>query len=73
MSTLSIILGALTALPDLINLLREVMTWLNAASGNDPKGYVVKLGEAMKELNSAESDEDRQKAARAISDAIAGL
>lgn len=73
MTTISIILGALTALPDLIKFLGQVMTWLNAISGNDPKGYVVKLGAAMKELNEAESDEDRQKAARAISDAIAGL
>lgn len=73
MSLAAAILGALTALPAFIQLISEIMTFLNSVSGNDPKGYAVKLGAAMKQLNEAESDQDRQKAAKSIADAIAGL
>lgn len=73
MDPVTAIAGAIAALPDLIKLVQEVMSWINTASGGDPKGYVAKLGVAMKQLNDAQTDEDRQNAAKAIADAISGL
>lgn len=67
------ILGAVAALPDLIKLGGEFMTWLNSASGGDPKGYVKKLGDSMAKLNSAQTDAERQEAAHEIAKSIAGL
>lgn len=60
-------------IPDLVKLGQESWAWLKSASGNDPKGYVKKVGAAMKQLNDAQTDEDRQNAAAQIADAIAGL
>lgn len=69
----SAILAFLTALPDLAKLGTELMTWLKHVSGNDPQGFVKGLGEAMAQLNAAETDEERQRAAKAISDQLRGL
>lgn len=59
--------------PDLVMLGQEFMTWLKHASGNDPQGYIKKVGQAFAQLNLAQTVEDRQNAAKAIADAIQGL
>ncbi len=63
----------LTALPVIIKLGQEFMTWLNVASGGDPKTYIAKLGAAMSNLNAAQTQEERQNAAQEIAKAISGL
>jgi hypothetical protein len=73
MSVLSAVLGALSALPDLVNLIQQFMTWIEKISGNDPKGFIKNIGAAMAQLNAAKTDEDRQNAAKAISDIISTL
>lgn len=73
MDPLSALVALATALPDLINLGKELIAYLDKASGNDAQGYVKKVGAAMSALNAAQTQEDRQNAAKAIADAIAGL
>lgn len=73
MDAATAILTFLTALPDLIKLGVEIMNFLNKASGNDPAGYIKKVGAAMTALNAAETQEERNNAASLISKAIAGL
>lgn len=70
MGIVAAIAGFFQALPDLIGLVKELMTWLNHVSGNDPQGYLKLVGSAMSQLNSAKTDEERQAAAKAIADAI---
>jgi hypothetical protein len=53
--------------------MKEFMAWLNKASGDDPQGYVKKIGQAMAQLNAANTQEERQNAAKAIADSISGL
>lgn len=67
-------LGALiSALPGLIQLLQQFMSMINKMSGNDPAMFVQRVSAAMEAINNAETDEDRQKAANSLSDAIRGL
>ena len=73
MTWLSAILGALQALPALINLGTEFVTWIKHVSGNDPQGYMNNLANAMAQLNAAKTEEDRTNAAKSIADAIRGL
>lgn len=73
MDPLTAFVAFVQAIPDLIELGKELITFLNQASGNDPQGYVQKVGAAMKSLNAAQTVEDRQNAAKLIADAIAGL
>lgn len=67
------ILEVIAALPEFIKLGQQFMTWLNTASNGDPKKYVADLGNAMAQLNSAQTDEERQEAAHQIAIAISGL
>lgn len=73
MSWLSAILGVLQALPDLVKLLNEGVAWLKHVSGDDPQGYVKKVGQAMAQLNAANTQEERISAAKSVADAVAGL
>ncbi len=73
MDPASAIFAFLTSLPDLIKLGQELMIFVNHASGNDPQGYVKTVGEAISQLNKAQTQEERQNAAQAISNAIVGL
>lgn len=67
------ILTALKLIPDILTAFREFTTWLNHVSGNDPQGYVKRVGGAMSKLNNASTDQERTDAAKAIADAISGL
>lgn len=70
---LAAITGFLTALPQLLNMIQGLMSYINKVSGNDPAGYIVKLGAAFNLLSSAQTQEDHANAAKAISDAISGM
>lgn len=73
MAWASAILGLLQALPELLNLGKQFMAWLNQVSGNDPKGFVKKIGQAVSELNDAKTPEERKNAAKSIADVISRL
>jgi hypothetical protein len=72
--TAAAILAGLTAffqaLPDLIKAFTSIGTWLNKVSGNDPAAFIVKLGTALDQLNSAQTQEDKQNATQSIADLI---
>lgn len=65
--------GVLAALPQLLLMIREFITWINKVSGNDPAGFAVKASAAFSQLNNAKTQEDHQNAAKAISDLIASM
>lgn len=67
------ILGFLSSLPEILSTIKQIAAWLNKVSGGDPKGFIVKVGAVMAQLNKAESHEERQDAAKAIADLIARL
>lgn len=73
MSWAAALLTFLQAVPDIVKLLGELMTWLNHVSGNDPQGWIKKVGATMNQLNSAQTEKERQDAAKAVADAVAGL
>lgn len=63
MQILAAVAAALTALPELIKLAREVFAFFKHLAGDDPQGYVRDLGSAFEKLNQAKTAEDRQNAA----------
>ncbi len=65
--------GLLQALPELLSLFKTFAGWINKISGNDPQGFIKKVGEAFSQLNAAKTQEERVNAAKAISDAISGI
>lgn len=67
------IIGFLSSLPDIIKLIQEAMIFINHISGNDPQGFIKKVGEAMAQLNAAKTEKEREDAAKAIADAIHGI
>jgi hypothetical protein len=73
MSELEAILALAKALPELLQLGKDFLIFLNRVSGNDPQGYVKKVGAAMTALNAAQTQEERTNAASLIADAISGL
>jgi predicted PurR-regulated permease PerM len=73
MSIGAAIIGFFSALPEIIKLVQQLMTWINHASGNDPQGYIKKISEALAKLNAAKTEQERIDAAKAIADAIHGL
>jgi hypothetical protein len=66
-------MALLRALPELILLLRELMTWLNRVSGNDVQGFLTQLSDAMAELNKAKTVEERQHVAETFARIIHNL
>lgn len=69
----SAILAVLTSLPDVLKLIQEATTWINHVSGNDPQGFIKKVGAAMAQLNLAQTIEERENAAQALANVIHGL
>lgn len=67
------ILGVLSALPDVITLVKELTVWIQHVSGNDPQGFIKQVGAAMAQLNNAKSVQERQDAAKSIADALHNL
>ena len=64
------ILGFLTALPELLQLLKSFMAWMNHVSGNDPQGFAKELGAVFTQLSEAKTDEEKTAAAKSIADFI---
>lgn len=67
------ILGLLKSLPEIISLLKEVWSYINKISGNDPAGFIVKVGVAFNQLNAAQTKEDYEAVAKILADTIAHI
>ena len=72
MSYLALILAFLKVLPQLLGLVSQFMNWLMHELGKDNQGKVKQISDAFSKLNSAQSQQERTDAAKAIADAIAG-
>lgn len=70
---MSALVGFLTAFPQFISLLTEIWGYLNKVSGNDPAGYISKLGAAFSALNAAQTQDEHAQAAKALADSISGI
>lgn len=73
MAWASAILTFLKVFPDLVALLKEAMSFLKKISGDDPQGYLKDLGLAFAQLNTAQTQEERTNAAKALATALSGL
>ena len=69
----SAILGFFTALPGLVSLLQNFMTFVNRASGNNPQAFISKISQAIGQLNDAKTDQEHVDASKAISNVLSGL
>jgi hypothetical protein len=65
----SAILGFFTALPQLLSLINQLMTFL----GPNPGARIAQIGNAFDLLNQAKTPEDKTAAAKAIADSLAAL
>jgi hypothetical protein len=66
------VLAFLGSIPEIIALLKAFVTYINKVSGNDPAGYIAKIGQAFAQLNAAQTQKDYSNAAKALADSIAG-
>lgn len=66
------ILALLQSLPTILGMIKDLMSFINKVSGNDPQGFIIKVGKAFSQLNDAKTQEERIAAAKAISDSITG-
>jgi len=69
----SAIIGFFTALPGLVILAQQFMTFVNNISGNNPKEFISKLGLIMTDLNSAKTPEEKTNAAKNLSSFVSKL
>lgn len=67
------ILLALRALPELLKLLTALGTYLQERLGDNPSKFILDAHEAFEGLRSAKTPEQKQVAARAISELIRRL
>ena len=74
------IIGLLTALPQILTIvqslgssLSKLLTWLEAASGNDREGFIVKVGSAFDQLSNAKTEQERRDASKSIADLLHSL
>lgn len=67
------LVALIAAIPDLVKLGQELMSFIIKASNGDPVTYIKNLGETMSKLNAAQTEEERQNAAHEIARAISGL
>lgn len=67
------IFGFLTALPELLAMIKSFIKWINKISGNDPSGLALKVNAAFTQLNQAKTESDYAQAAKNISNLIAGF
>lgn len=65
--------GLLASLPEIIKLASALFEWIKKISGNDPKAFIKNLNEVFLQINKAESQDDKQKAALALHNLIAKL
>lgn len=73
MGWIAVVFGLFKSFPDFVSLIKQFVLLVNQMSGNDPKTFITKLSEAMNQLKKAETLEDRQNAAKAIANSIAGM
>lgn len=73
MSWVSAILGLLSVAPDIINMIKSLMTWLNKISGNNPAGIINQWSEAFVKLNSANTSQEKSDAAKNMADLVNSL
>lgn len=73
MGIVEAITGFFSALPEMVKLIQAFWVWIVHVSGNDPKGFVKKVGAAMDQLNAAKTEQDRINAAKSIADLINSL
>lgn len=78
------IIAALTALPGMVKILQDVGpevamiiknfgTWFEHVTGNDAQGYIKGVGAAFAALADAKTPEEKESAAKNISNLIAHL
>jgi uncharacterized membrane protein HdeD (DUF308 family) len=72
-NVLTAIIGFFTALPGIVRLIQQFMSWVNAVSGNNPQAYISNLGVIMSQLSTAKTKEERSNAAQSLSDLISKL
>ena len=65
--------GFFTALPGIVSLIREFMTWINAVSGNNPQAFIANLGQAFSQLANSKTEEDHANAAKNLAGIISKL
>ena len=61
---------ALSALPQLISLVKELVGFLNKQFGDNWPKYLADSGEAFKKLNEAKTPEEKVEAAKALQSLI---
>lgn len=60
--------GFFAALPEVIELIKQFMAWINSVSGNDAKGFLRDVGAVVAQVNAAQTQEERSNAAKAVAD-----
>lgn len=70
---LASILAALQALPELLKLLNALGVYLKQTFGDNPGKFIAEAHEAFETLKNAKTPQEKQTAARAISDLIKRL
>lgn len=63
---MSTLLAILKALPNLISILNEVWEMIKRLSHNRPEEFIAAIEMTLKEVNNAETDEEKQEVARKI-------
>ena len=67
---MSAVIAFLGAIPSIISAIQSFIAWINQVSGNNPAGLAKEIGTAFQTLNAAQTESDRQNAAKAIADII---
>lgn len=70
---MSSLVALISVLPELIALGREIMTFVNKISGDDPKVFLSKCAQTFQELNQAKTSEEYDAVARKISELYSHL
>jgi hypothetical protein len=73
MGTLGGIIAALQAIPTILSMLKELLEYLNKATGNDIAGYIKNSKEAIEELKKAKTEKEKLDAAKKIQNLITKL
>lgn len=67
------IAALLTNLPEIIKLAREVFEYMKRLFGDDPQKFIKDLNNVFLQINQAETEDERKKAAFALHDLITKL
>ena len=72
-NTWSAICGLFTALPGLVQLGLQLMSWIKSISGDNPQAFISNLGQNFALLTAAKTQEERSNAAKKLADSISNL